>query len=495
MSKKRKSGVLLHITSLPGPYGIGTMGKEAMEFVDFLADAGQKIWQILPLGPTGYGDSPYQSFSTFAGNPLLINLELLTEKGWLHPADLQDAPGSDKFVDFGPVIQFKFKVMEQAYRGFQESANRNEKLQFSQFCEEKKHWLTDYALFMALKAAHGGKPWYQWDAPYKMRQPEAIKQFGSGNSASVDYWKFLQYVFFTQWESLKNYTNAKGIEIVGDIPIFIAHDSADAWSCPEVFQFDSQRNPTHVAGVPPDYFSETGQLWGNPLFNWDYLKQTNYAWWVERVRGNLSLYDIIRIDHFRGFAAYWSVPYGETTAINGKWVEAPGKEVFETIRKTLGEVPIIAEDLGVITPDVEALREGFGFPGMKVLQFAFNPMKDNEYLPHNYQNNNFVCYTGTHDNNTSLGWYNDLDEETRAGLISYLPGGGENTVWKIIRLAWASTACMAIAPMQDILELGGKARMNTPGVAAGNWQWRFRESEYDSEIVNRLKRLTELYDR
>lgn len=494
MAIERKSGILLHITSLPGPYGIGTMSAEARRFVDFLAEAKQKIWQILPLGPTGYGDSPYQSFSTFAGNPLLIDFDQLVEKGWLPAAELAQAPGNDKWVDFGPVIDFKFKKLWIAYQGFMEAASREDRLAFAEFCTQRE-WLHDYSLFMELKNYHQGKPWYQWEDRYKFRNQEALSQFAQEHEAAVNFWKFLQFVFFRQWTEIKRYANEKGIQIIGDIPIFIAHDSADAWSHPEVFLFDENRNPTFVAGVPPDYFSETGQLWGNPLYNWEYLKQTNFRWWVERVKGNLDLYDLIRIDHFRGFAAYWAVPFGESTAVNGQWRPAPGHELFDTIRKELGNLPIIAEDLGVITPDVEELRDHFGFPGMKVLQFAFNPMKGNEYLPHNYPHANCICYTGTHDNNTTLGWFNDLDEETRSNVIRYLPGGGENTVWKFIRLAWSSVASVAIVPMQDVLELGSKARMNTPGKPSGNWQWRFQAAEYDPEITRKLRCITELYDR
>lgn len=495
MKIERKSGILLHITSLPGPYGIGTLGRNAFNFVDFLVKAKQKIWQILPLGPTGYGDSPYQSFSTFAGNPLLIDFEKLVEKGWLNASELDNAPGNDNYVDFGPVIEFKFKTLQEAFRGFKKLASSDENMVFSNFCAENQSWLDDYAIFMELKSFHGGRPWHLWDEPYKMRHRNALDEFILSHQTEIEFWKFLQFVFFEQWKALKTYANQNEINIIGDIPIFIAHDSADAWSRPEVFQFDKNRNPTFVAGVPPDYFSETGQLWGNPLYNWEYLKQTGFAWWLDRIKSALSLYDLIRIDHFRGFAAYWAVPFGETTAINGEWIDAPGVELFETVQQELGTLPIIAEDLGVITPDVEELRDHFQFPGMKVLQFAFSPMKNNEYLPHNYTTYNCICYTGTHDNNTTLGWYNELDNESKYGILRYLSGGNENTVWKFIRLAWSSVAYIAIAPMQDILELDYTARMNTPGTSSNNWQWRFKTSDYNERILNKLLDLTQLYDR
>ena len=495
MENKRKGGVLLHITSLPGKYGIGTFGKESLDFVDFLASAGQNLWQILPLGHTSYGDSPYQCFSTFAGNPLLISLDELIKKAWVHPADMPEMAFSDKHVDFGPVIEFKHQVLWQSWENFNAIATRQDQISFSYFCDEQASRLDDYAHFMELKNNHSGRPWHEWPDVYKFHNEDALQEFVAENSSRAQYWKYLQWLFFAQWAELKAYANKKGIQIIGDIPLYIAFDSADAWSNPDVFQFDDKRNPTAVAGVPPDYFSETGQLWGNPLYNWDYLRSTGYGWWIERVRKSLEFYDIIRIDHFRGLAGYWSVPFGETTAINGKWIEAPGWELFEMIKNQLGEPKIIAEDLGVITPDVEDLRNHFNFPGMKVLQFAFQPMKDNEYLPHNYNTSNCLCYTGSHDNNTIKGWFNELDEHTKANVIDYLPGGGESTVWKMIRLCWASNARIAITTMQDLLEKGSEARMNTPGVPAGNWQWRFRQKEYDEEIAEKLKSLTLLYDR
>jgi 4-alpha-glucanotransferase len=495
MKNKRRSGILLHPTSLPGKYGIGTLGRESYEFIDFLASAGQKLWQILPLGHTGYGDSPYQCFSTFAGNPLLISIDALIEKDWVHKRDIPEHNFPEKAVDFGPVIDFKYKVLWTSWINFNAVASREDQIKFSYFCDEQIAWIDDYALFMELKNYHKGNPWYLWSDEYRFHLDEALQKFKSENSSSINYWKYLQWIFFSQWAELKAYAGKCGLEIIGDIPLYIAFDSADAWSNPNVFQFDDQRNPVRVAGVPPDYFSETGQLWGNPLYNWDYLRSTGYSWWVERVRKSLEFYDIIRIDHFRGLAAYWAVPFTETTAIRGEWVEAPGWELFEILKNQLGEARVIAEDLGVITPDVEALRDHFGFPGMKVLQFGFQPMKNNEYLPHNYQSANCLCYTGSHDNNTILGWYKELDEPIKANVLSYLPGGGESIAWKMIRIAWASNALYAVTTMQDLLEKGGESRMNTPGIASGNWQWRFRQKDYDSEIVERLKLLTVLYDR
>ncbi|MDO9511527.1 MAG: 4-alpha-glucanotransferase [Bacteroidales bacterium] len=496
MAIERKSGILLHISSLPNNEGIGTLGKEARIFIDFLSMAGQRQWQILPLGHTGYGDSPYQSFSTFAGNPLLISLSEMVSSGWLVEQQISACHNLSKNkVDYGAVIVEKFKILWEAWQGFNEVASREDKIAFSGFCSQNTEWLDDYALFMELKNVHQGEPWYSWENKYRIYNKESFTEFISIHQVRILFWKFLQFVFSNQWRSLKLYANDHNIEIVGDLPLYIAHDSADAWANSAVFQFDDNKNPTHVAGVPPDYFSETGQLWGNPLYDWNYLRQTGFKWWLDRVGKCLEWYDMLRIDHFRGFAAYWSVPFTETTAINGQWVNAPGKELFDAIKQRFGSTPIIAEDLGVITPDVEELRDSLGFPGMKILQFAFQPAKDNEYLPHNYVNPNCVCYSGTHDNDTVLGWFDSLDPDTRESVKHYIPGGGESFAWKVMRLAWRSTAAYAIAPMQDLLELGSEARMNVPGKPDGNWQWRFRNGDLTKELALQLKSMSRLYDR
>lgn len=402
--RERSSGILLHITSLPGRYGIGTLGDEAFQFVDFLVRAGQKRWQILPLGHTGYGDSPYQCFSAFAGNPLLINLEKLLEQGLLVEEELPKDHFDEESVDFGAVYNYKYPLLRLAHARFLEEKNATRQAQYKNFCHMNSLWLDDYAFFMAIKNEQGGQAWVAWPDALKMRAEKALAEIHEKLAQQIDYYRFIQFLFFQQWLELKAYANNQGIKIIGDIPLYVAFDSAEAWAKPEIFDFDERLSPITVAGVPPDYFSETGQLWGNPIYKWKRLKETGYQWWIDRINASFVIYDILRIDHFRGLAAYWAVPYGEKTAIKGEWIGAPGREMLEAVYNELGELPIIAEDLGVITPDVVALREQFGMPGMKILQFAFDSGEENDFIPHTY-NANSVVYTGTHDNDTTLGHF------------------------------------------------------------------------------------------
>lgn len=491
---ERRAGLLLHPTSLPGPYGIGTLGQEAYNWVDFLSAAGMRLWQVMPLGPTGYGDSPYQCFSAFAGNPFLIDLPKLQQAGLLSQADLADALAfAEDRVQYGPVIEYKLELLARAHTNFS-SADSEQRSSFATFCQNQAYWLDDYALFMALKEAHEGQPWNTWDMDIRTRKKKAITSWTKKLSDEVERQKLWQWLFYEQWQDLKNHANAKDIQIIGDIPIFIAYDSADAWANPELFYFDNEGNPEVVAGVPPDYFSETGQRWGNPLYNWDALHKNKYAWWIKRFESNLEFYDLIRVDHFRGFEAYWEIPADEPTAINGKWVKAKGKELFEAVREALGDVPIIAEDLGVITPAVEKLRDEAGFPGMKVLQFAFGGDYHEPYLPHMYIQNS-VVYTGTHDNDTTRGWYAQAPENERDFVRRYLARADENIVQDLVRLAFASTANTALVPLQDVLDLGSEARMNTPGVAAGNWSWRFSWQQVPDWMAPYLRELAAIYGR
>ena len=495
MLKERSSGILLHPTSLPGKYGIGSLGKAAFDFIDFLVRSRQTYWQILPLGPTGYADSPYQCFSAHAGNPNLIDLDLLVKSKLLHPDDLVDFPHfSQDRIDYEGIQQTRLPLLKKAFANFSHTADNLEKLAYRNFQKEQSKWINDYALFRAIKANREQKPWYLWEEPLKTREPEALKAIQAALHEETEFHKFLQFIFFRQWMTVKDYAQKHKIRIIGDIPLYVALDSADAWGNPEIFEFDQNLNPIRVGGVPPDYFSETGQLWGNPLFRWDVLGATGYSWWIDRIRTNLQLYDVIRIDHFRGFAAYWAVPYGENTAINGQWITCPGKDFFEVLKKEFGELPIIAEDLGVITPDVEEIRDGFGLPGMKILQFAFDSSEANDYIPHNYVKN-CIVYTGTHDNDTVVGWFKNASDGDRRYVLDYLNTHDHEIHWSFIRLAFASVAYTAVIPMQDLLGLESHARMNLPGTTQNNWQWRVSADQITPELAARLAHLTSLYGR
>ena len=494
---ERSSGILFHPTSLPGKYGIGTLGKEAYAFIDFLKKSKQKLWQIFPLGPTGYGDSPYQSFSSFAGNPYLIDFDLLIEAHLLSEEDLKDIffGDNEEYIDYGAIYNQKYPLLRKAYENFKSSDNNEMKGSLENFKRENSSWLNDYSLYISLKNHFNGLPWNEWPQDIKNRENAAMEHYKNELADDIEYHNFIQFLFFKQWGDVKRYANENGIKIIGDIPIFVAADSSDAWANPEIFLFDKERKPVKVAGVPPDYFSATGQLWGNPLYNWEKLKETNYSWWVERVRANLSTCDIIRIDHFRGFEAYWAVPYGDDTAINGQWEPGPGIDLFNAIKSQLGELPIIAEDLGLMTQGVIDLREATGFPGMKILGFAFDSGEENDYLPHTYTRN-CVVYTGTHDNDTLVGWFQKAKEEDREFARNYLNSRADEEIhWDAIRGAWSSVACMAISPVQDFLGLGSEARINTPGVASGNWQWRLKQGVLTDELAEKIAKLTKIYSR
>jgi len=491
----RAAGVLLHPTSLPSPYGIGDLGAAAYAWVDALARAHQKRWQILPLGPTGYADSPYQCFSAFAGNPYLVSPDALVRDGLLKASDLAGAAFPREKVDFGPVIEFKLTLLARVWENFQAGAAPILKADLESFCAAQAAWLDDFALFMALKDTHDRASWLTWESELVLRKKNALakarKELGDG----VAQHKFRQFLFFRQWYALKAYANSKGIQLIGDVPIFVSSDSSDVWAHPENFLLDKKRRPTTVAGVPPDYFSKTGQLWGNPLYDWPALKRSDYHWWIERMRAALTQVDLIRLDHFRGFEAYWEIPAGEPTAEVGEWVKGPGADFLETLRAGLGRLPIIAEDLGVITPAVEALRDDFNLPGMRILQFAFAGATEDRFLPHNFKTHNTVVYTGTHDNDTTRGWYVTASEKERDFCRRYLGRDGRDISWDLIRLALSSVADLAVIPLQDILDLGGEARMNLPGTTGGNWLWRFVERQLTERILDRLGELTKLYGR
>ncbi len=497
----RACGILLHPTSLPGTWGIGELGAAAYQFVDFLSAAGHSLWQILPLNPTGFGDSPYQSPSAFAGNPLLISLDGLLEDGLLVHEDLYDSDGqprqsfSPDKVDYDAVVAFKFPLLQRAFERFRGGAAQWHRAGFERFCQENTDWLDDYALFISIKAKFDDASMETWDRKIVTRQSTAIKRLSKELAEPVEYHKFVQYLFYSQWLALKAYANEKQIKIIGDAPIFVAYDSSEVWANAELFKLDKQGRPTCMAGVPPDFFSATGQLWGNPLYEWGKMEQRGFAWWVRRIQFNLTMVDILRLDHFRGFESYWEVPAGEETAINGKWVPAPGEKLFAKIRDELGELPIIAEDLGIITPEVEALRDKFDLPGMKVLQFAFGDTAQNPYLPHNYDNPNAVVYTGTHDNDTTVGWFATRDATEREHIQRYMGRPGDDIAWELMRIAYASVADMAIIPLQDALRLGTEARMNVPGVASGNWNWRFRPDMITQGLTEGLYTFARTYRR
>jgi 4-alpha-glucanotransferase len=528
MSFSRSSGILLHPTSLPGPFGIGDLGPEACRFIDFLVAAGQRLWQVLPLGPTGYGDSPYACYSAFAGNTLLISPEQLVKEGLLDESDLSlrslrpSASSALKLaeteplaqsthqraaetVDFCQAHETKEHLLSKAYQRYTKTTDTRLRSAFETFAQQQAQWLEDYALFRALKDAHGGIAWNEWEPSLIWRAPAALERARDQLREKIEAHMFYQFLFFRQWFALKSYCKDRGISIVGDLPIFVALDSADVWTNPEQFKLDKNGKPLVVAGVPPDYFSSTGQLWGNPLYNWERMRRDGFKWWIERVRATLTVVDIARVDHFRGFAACWEIPGGDKTAERGQWVEAPGRELFTAIRKTLGELPLIAEDLGVITPDVVALREEFGFPGMRILQFGFSNDSKTIDLPHNYVPN-VVAYTGTHDNDTTVGWFKSVAgegstrtakqiERERSFCLNYLNTKGEELHWDFIRGVLASVANTAIVPLQDLLGLGTEARMNLPNSTKGNWAWRFQSEALKDDLAARLRQLTELYGR
>ena len=506
MRFQRSSGILLHPTSLPGPHGVGDLGPEAFSFLEFLSAAEQKIWQVLPLNPTGYADSPYQCFSAFAGNPMLISLELLVQRGWLKRIELEATPEFPaRSIDYGAVIDFRMAMLRKAAKRFFSSGKSHSKAEYERFCSEHADWLEDYALFMAAKDAHGGCAWTKWDPGLAKRQPAAVKEWSQRLSREIKAYKFWQYEFFRQWEAVREACQGRGIHIMGDMPIYMAHDSVDVWTAPQFFRLDESGNPLKVAGVSPDYFSATGQLWGNPTYCWERLQEDGFRWWIARMRGVMRLFDLVRIDHFRGFDAFYEIPAGETTAENGTWIKAPGTELFEVLVREFDKLPIVAENLGKITPEVEAMRRHFGFPGMAILQFAFgNDPQGPSFRPHNYEHN-LVAYTGGHDNDTTVGWWTSgvadstrKQEELRVEqefACAYLNLRGEPIQWAMIRALMASVADTVLIPMQDVLGLGSEARMNRPGRMDGNWRWRYERAQLRPEMVRRLRALTVLYER
>jgi 4-alpha-glucanotransferase len=497
MELERGFGVLLHPTSLPGPWGIGGLGQPARDFVDWLQAAGASHWQVLPLGPTGYGDSPYQAVSSFAGNPYLLDPTEL-----MHPPAAPPPAFPPGWVDYGWIYTWKWPLLETAYRGFRKKARARERRALEQFRQAERFWVEDYALFRAIKSSQGERPWSAWPATLRGREPAALEAFRESQAERVDFHVWTQWRFREDWTALRAYARERGIRLVGDLPIFAAYDSPEVWAHPELFHLDDEGRPTVVAGVPPDYFSTTGQLWGNPLYRWERMAEDGFAWWVERLRAALETCDLLRIDHFRGFQAYWEVPADAPDATEGRWVEAPGQALFAAVRSALGAAPVIAEDLGVITPEVEALRDALGFPGMKVLQFAFDGDEDNAFLPHRHPaHGRYLVYTGTHDNETTLGWYRNLPRKLRRGvqdyLLSYeLESEPEAEVpWALVELALRSPARLAVAPLQDLLGLGNEARMNTPSTAQGNWAWRFQAGDLTPALAARCRALVEKHGR
>ncbi len=495
---ERSAGILLHPTSLPGKFGIGDLGIDAYKFVDFLANSGQTLWQILPLGPTGYGDSPYQSLSAFAGNPLLISPDKLLKEELLSDEDVIPIPDFDsKKVIFGEVIKYKISILRKAFEHFRLNNLSEMNNSFLQFCENEKHWLDDYALFMSVKNYSDGKLWTKWETDISRKQESVVKLYSEKLKDEIEFQKFVQFIFHNQWFELKKYANSKNIKIIGDLPIFVAFDSADVWANRELFEVDEKGNPLFIAGVPPDYFSATGQRWGNPHYKWEVMEQDDYKWWRERIQSLLKMTDIIRIDHFRGFYNYWKIPGDAPTAEKGKWVLGPGEKFFSTLEKYFAKLPIIAEDLGILVPGVYELRDKFNFPGMKILQFAFGSEGEKKFLPHRYPKN-CVVYTGSHDNDTTLGWWNSIHNDgtdTKDFFLKYTGSNGEDVCWDMIKLAYSSVADIVIIPMQDFLRLDTNSRMNFPGKPNDNWAWRFEWSQVEDELSSKIKELTEIYER
>lgn len=489
MSGKRKSGILMHISSLPSKYGIGKFGREAYSFVDFLKECKQKYWQILPLSPTSYGDSPYQSFSIHAGNPYFIDFEILADEGLLKETDFKNIKWCDdeRYADYDKLYKSNFKVLRKAYEAFKNNIPKT----YNEYVKANDYWLNDYALFMSLKDAYDGKSWIEWEFSLVRRKKSAVKEAEKKYKDDIGFWKFIQYKFFEQWFKLKKYANENGIEIIGDIPIYVAYDSVDVWCSPELFDLDEDLLPKNVAGCPPDIFTPLGQLWGNPLYNWKQMKKNGYLWWINRIDFAQKTYDVIRIDHFRGFDSYYSIPYGDSNALGGHWEEGPKIELFKAVKEKLGKVKIIAEDLGFITPSVKKLLRQTGYPGMKVLQFAFEPNASSMYLPQNYKNSNCFVYTGTHDNDTLKGWVSSESKKNIRFAMDYLGVKRKKQLaWAVIRLAWTSIANTAIAPLQDFLELDSEARMNIPSTVGNNWRWRALESDFTPELKQKISDLT-----
>lgn len=494
MLTQRRSGILLHPTSLPGPQHTGSLGAEARDFIDFLVNTGQSVWQILPLNPTGYGNCPYSCFSAFAGNPLLISLSTLVEAGDLPATALPDpVPATDQ-CDFVAAYTDQTPLLHTAWSHFHQHGKPERHQRHADFCARQSHWLDDYALFETIRASQDYRGWQDWPEPLRRRDPTTLQQSRIDFADAIARHKYLQFVFYEQWFALTEYAHQRGVFILGDLPIFVAENSADVWAHPELFHLDEHQRATLVAGVPPDYFSTTGQRWGNPLYRWDKNVELGFSWWLRRFEWNFALFDLLRVDHFRGFSACWAIPAQDQTAENGYWVDAPGRLLFERLTESRSRLPIIAEDLGIITPDVEQLRDDFSFPGMKILQFAFDSGADNPYLPHNHRRN-AVIYTGTHDNNTSLGWWEHLDADKKDRIEKYLCRPCLEMPWPLVETALASVARLAVTPLQDLLALPEQARMNTPGTANGNWTWRYRKDALDSRLRERLRGATHLYGR
>lgn len=491
----RSGGILLHITSLPGKEGIGTLGSEAMKFIDFLAETGQRIWQILPLGTPGYGNSPYQCYSAFAGNPLMIDLFSVQADGLLSENDLGSVPRFDiRQVEFSRVEKWKLPLLRKAYRNYTGGDGQAMAADYQGFLDTEGWWLQDYALYIAARSHLGEITWQAWPDGLKFRESETMDHYRDMLAAEISFQKFMQFLFFRQWQRVRAYAAGKGVSLIGDMPLYVGGDSADVWANAGIFMLDEELQPTHLGGVPPDYFSETGQLWGNPVFDWDRLKAQDFHWWIARIHFSLRMFDAVRIDHFRGLESYWAVPAGAETAISGEWMPARGCEMLSLLQRQMGELPLIAEDLGLITPEVDRLRGNFGLPGMKVLQFAFDSDARNEHLPHNYDTNCLV-YTGTHDNDTTWGWLNSLPANDRKRVKSFLKMFDRRPVWAMIELAWSTVARHAVVPLQDLLELGAEARMNIPGFAHGNWGWRFRWDQLRGKHRRFLKEINTRYNR